>query len=149
MIRSFKRTIRICKGDALGRGLPIYHIDRRIAELDEDFEDGAHIIYVNAKKQENTELGRLMHDLHCKNAEDMYSRVLAERVRELKETQEGVNQMCREMDQIYSEGEMFGFKKGELKKARETALALAKIGMAVEQIAEIVKMPKQTVLEWL
>ena len=137
--------IFITRDDALGRDLPIYHVDRRIAELDEDFEDGAHIIYVNAKKQENTELGRLMHDLHCKNAEDMYSWVLAERVRELKETQEGVSQMCREMDQIYSEGEI----KGELKKAKETALALAKIGMAVEQIAEVVKMPKQTVLEWL
>ena len=31
-----------------------------------------------------------MHDLHCKNAEDMYSRILADRVYELKETQEGV-----------------------------------------------------------
>lgn len=90
-----------------------------------------------------------MDDLYCKNAEDMYSRVLAERVRELKETQEGMNQMCREMDQIYSEGEMFGFKKGELKKAKEITLALAEIGMDVEQIAEVVQIPKQTVLEWL
>ena len=35
-------------------------------------------------------MGRLIHDLHCKNAEDMYSRILADRVYELKETQEGV-----------------------------------------------------------
>ena len=28
-----------------------------------------------------------MHDLHCKNAEDMHSKILADRVCELKETQ--------------------------------------------------------------
>ena len=51
--------------------------------------DEAHIIYVNAKRQDNTELGRLMHDLHCKNAKDMYSKVLADRAYELKETKMG------------------------------------------------------------
>ena len=34
----------------------------------------------------------------------MNSKVLAKRVRELKETQKGVEFMCREMEQIYSEG---------------------------------------------
>ena len=34
--------------------------------------------------QDDTEIGKLVHDLHCKNAEDMYSEVLAQRVRELK-----------------------------------------------------------------
>ena len=45
------------------------------------------VSYVNSKKQDDTELGRLMHDLHCKNAEDMHSKILADRVYELKETQ--------------------------------------------------------------
>ena len=162
-------VIFITRDDALGYDLPIYHVDRRIAELNEDFKDEAHIIYVNAKKQENTELGRLMHDLHCKRAEDMHSRVLAARVYELKETQEGVDQMCCELDQIYSEGERNGeergfkrgeerglkkgeergLKKGELKKAKETALTLAGMGMPVAQIAEAVKMPEETIREWL
>ena len=35
--------------------------------------------------QEDTELSRLMHDLQCKNAEDMHSKILADRVYELKE----------------------------------------------------------------
>lgn len=42
--------------------------------------------HVNSKKQDNTELGRLMHDLHCKEADSMYSSILSARVRELKET---------------------------------------------------------------
>ena len=79
-------VIFITRDDALGYGLPIYHIDRKIEEVSENFKDEAHIIYVNSKKQEDTELGRLMHDLHCKNAEDMHSKILADRVYELKET---------------------------------------------------------------
>ena len=64
------------------------------------------------KAQDDTELGKLMHDLHCKNAEEMHSSILAERVRELKETERGVEIMCREMEQIYSEGMESGIEQG-------------------------------------
>ena len=88
MIRSSRRIIRICRDDILGYGFPIYHIDRHIKEADDSFQDEAHIIYVNSRKQEDTELGRLMHDLHCKNADEMHSPVVVKRVHELKVTQE-------------------------------------------------------------
>ena len=39
------------RDDALGYGLPIYHIDRKIEEVSENFKDEAHIIYVNSKKR--------------------------------------------------------------------------------------------------
>ncbi len=55
---------------------------------------------MNSRGQDDTELGRLMRDFYCKRAEDMCSTVLSERVRELKETQEGVDVMCREMEKI-------------------------------------------------
>ena len=43
----------------LGYGLPIYHINKKIEEAREDFQDGAHLIYVNAKiKDKETALGR-------------------------------------------------------------------------------------------
>lgn len=90
-------VIFITRDDTLGYGLPIYHVERKIEEVSAHFKDEQHIIYVNSSKQEDTELGYLMHDLHCKNAEDMHSKVLAERVFELKETQKGVELMCREM----------------------------------------------------
>ena len=60
---------------------------RIIKETNQEFKDETHIIYVNSSKQDDTELGHLMHDLHCKNADDMYSKVLEDRVRKLKETQ--------------------------------------------------------------
>ena len=149
--------IFITKNDVLGYNLPINHIRRRSNETGEIFEDGQHILYINSKKQDDTELGRLIHDLHCKEADKMYSNVLSARVQQLKETEEGVNQMCQELEEIYNEGEQFGFlrgeqsgvQKGELKKARETTLALLEMGMSAEQIAKAVNLSIETIQSWM
>lgn len=138
-------VIFITKNDVLGYNLPICHIRKRIKETGEIFEDGQHIIYVNSTKQDDTELGHLMHDLHCKESGKMYSSVLSARVHQLKETEEGVTAMCKELEEIYSEGE----QKGELKKAKETALILLEMGMPVEQIAKAVKISTETVQNWI
>ena len=94
-----------------------------------------------------------MHDLHCKDASEMYSDILSARVRELKESEKGVKEMCKELEEIYNEGEQSGvqkgIQKGELKKARETVFALLEMGMPVEQIAKAVKIPLTTVQSWI
>ena len=142
-------VIFITKNDVLGYNLPISHIQRRIKETEDIFQDGQHILYVNSKKQDDTELDRLMHDLHCKEADKMYSNVLSARVQQLKETTEGVNQMCQELEEIYNEGEQSGVQKGELKKARETTLALLEMGMSSEQIAKAVNLSIETIQSWI
>ena len=106
-------VIFITETDALGYHLPIYHISRKIRENGKDFPDSTHIIYVDSKNQEDTELGRLMHDFHCKSPEEMYHSVLQKQVFQLKRTREGVNFMCREMDKIYRDGERVGEKIGQ------------------------------------
>ena len=138
-------VIFITRDDILGYDFPIYHIDRHIKEADDSFQDEAHIIYVNSRKQEDTELGRLMHDLHCKNADEMHSPVLAKRVHELKDTQKGVELMCHEMEKIYSEG----MESGELKAKKETALSLAEMGLSVEKIAKAVNHNVNEVQKWI
>ena len=138
-------VIFITRNDILGYGLAIYHVERVILEVDGFFGDGTHIIYVNSKIQEATELGRIMHDFHCKKAEDMYSRILADRVYELKETQKGVEFMCQEMEQIYYEGE----KSGELKARKETAMLLVEDGMDISRIARLMKVTEQDIHEWI
>ena len=158
-------VIFITRDDVLGYGLPIYHIEKRIKEVDAAFRDEAYIIYVNSRRQEDTELGRLMHDFYCTDAKDIHSEILARRVHELKETQKGVDFMCREMDAIYREGEMRGELRGEKRgeergriegrregqaeKAKEMALSLANMGISAEQIAEAAKVSVNLVQEWL
>ena len=139
-------VIFITRDDVLGYGLPIYHINKKIEEVTEDFQDGAHIIYVNAKiKDKETALGRLMHDLQCRTADEMFSEILAERVRELKETPKGVEDMCREMDEIYNEG----IEIGEQKAKKEAAMTLASMGMSVDKISQAVKESMDQIQQWL
>ena len=143
-------VIFIARNDVLGYGLPIYHITKKVEEVREDFRDGAHIIYVNAKiKDKETALGRLMYDLQCRTADEMFSEILAERVRELKETPEGVYSMCREMDEIYNEGIERGLEKGKMEMKQETVLSMANLGMPVEQIAAVVKESIGMVQKWI
>ncbi len=137
--------IFITRNDVLGYNRAICHINRKVEEENKPFKDEAHIIYVNSKKQEDTELGRLMHDLHCKKSSDMYSKILASRVYELKETEKGVREMCRDMEEIYSEGR----EEGGQEKAREIVLSLAGMGMPIEQIVKAVKMPMEVVQGWI
>ena len=168
-----KYVIFITRDDILAYGLPIYHINRKIEEVEECFQDGSYIIYVNSRKQEDTELGKLMHDLQCKDPEEMYSKILAKRVSELKKTQEGVEEMCREMEEIYYEGmeigeergrrrgieigerrgeergRMRGIEIGEKKVKKETAVSMAEEGMQVERIAKFLKVNVEEVQKWL
>ena len=81
--------------------------------INEPINDGSHILYVNSSCQDSSMLGQLMQDLHCENADDMFSPVLSKRVRELKETPEGVAVMCKEMDMLYRLGEERGERRGE------------------------------------
>ena len=140
--------IFITRRDVLGYNRTICHIDRIVREEKEVFKDREHIIYVNSKKREDTELGRLMHDLNCKKASEMNSEILASRVYELKETEKGVEEMCRDMEEIYNEGEQNGFERGAEKKAKEIVLSMAEEGMELETIAKLVKISVAKVRNW-
>ena len=119
---------------------PILHIKRTVKETGKNYDDKSEIIYINALIQEDTELGKLMHDFHCSRADDMYSEVLANRVRELKETQEGVKFMCKEIDKIYPAGEIRG--------KYETAIKLIELGVNEEMIAEAVGHNIEEIQRW-
>ena len=107
-------VIFITERDVLKKGLPIYHIDRTIAETGEVFGDGAHIIYVNSKIQDETSLGKLMSDFYCTKVEDMNYQVLADRVRYFKEDEEGVAVMCKELEEMCQEAREEGKSEGRI-----------------------------------
>ena len=80
---------------------------------------------------------------------DMNSSNLEDRVYELKETQKGVEFMCHEMEQIYSEGIENGIEKGIEQGKRETVLSLAEMGLSVEKIAKAVKLSVPEIQKWI
>ena len=75
----------ITQTDIFGHGIPIYTINRHFEEIDESFDDGSHIVYVNGNYKGDDTVGRLMHDFGCKEAKDMYYPELAKGIRHFKE----------------------------------------------------------------
>lgn len=121
-------VIFITEHDILGFDLPIYHIERVIKENGADFNDGAHIIYVNGEKREaKTALGRLMHDFFCQNPDDMFDKELAERARYLKEEQGGLSEMCELMQKLTDEA----VKENKIETAEKSLAQGATIGFTV------------------
>ena len=134
-------VIFITENDVLKMGHPIYHIRRTIEGSERLFNDKSHIIYVNSSIQDDTPLGRLMHDFHCKNASDMFNKDIAERVNQLKNTEGGKQYMCKIMDEFDKEAraEERAIIAYNLLKMNVTSIEkIAKAtGLSIERINEI------------
>ena len=122
-------VIFITENDVIGKGKPIYSIERRIDDTDELFDDGEHIIYVNgADKDASTELGKLMHDFFCTDPDDMNYKKLADKVRYFKEDEKGVAAMCKVMEDMRNEA---------VEKDRiQNAIEMLKDGLSIEKVAQ-------------
>lgn len=105
-------VIFITENDVLGKDFKLYTIKRTIQENGELFDDGATILYLNTSKVDDSELGRLSHDLKCNNSKDMYSSILRDEVKKYKEDETEVRHMCRVMEEIKYDGYMEGVEKG-------------------------------------
>ena len=88
----------ITQTDIFGYGIPIYTINRHFEEIDDLFDDGSHIIYVNGNYKGDDEVGKLLHDFGCKESKDMYYPELAKGVRHFKEEEGGRRIMCEAVE---------------------------------------------------
>lgn len=96
-------TIFITEKDFYGMGEPLYVIERMNLTTGKGFGDGEHILYVNGEYRGESDLGKLMHDFNCTEADDMNFDLMAERTRYLKENPEGVNEMCKVLEDMRNE----------------------------------------------
>ena len=143
-------VIFITDEDVLGDGLQKYQVGRKVKETGREFNDHSHIVYVNTAIQDDTELGRLIHDFHCRNADEMYSKALAEQIRNIKETEKGVTDMCQEMEKIYEEGIEQGIEKGieqGIEQGIERMVRNALQNRPAREVSEMLKLPLEQVLD--
>ena len=119
-------VIFITEDDTMKRGKDMYVFDR--VDKDDGLElcDGTHIIYVNGATRSATELGKLVHDLLCRDAAKMYFDVLRKRVGDFKNSKEGRRTMCEAVERIAERREARGEARGKRVGRRETMLATAK-----------------------
>ncbi len=93
-------TIFIVEKDFYGIGKPVYSIERINLDTGKPFEDGEHILYVNGEYRGASDIGKLMHDFNCTDANDMNFELIAERTRYLKENPKGVSEMCKVIEDM-------------------------------------------------
>ena len=79
-----------------------------------------------------------MHDFHCKKADDMKNKLLAERARYLKEDEKGVKHMCRIMEEMA--------KEERLEERLEMAAKILESGeMAESRVKELFKLTEKQI----
>ena len=134
-------VIFITENDVMEKGLPLYPIERCFLGTGERFEDGSHILYVNGAYRGDTPIGKLMHDFSCTDAADMYYGTLADRVRFFKESKEGIEIMCRAMEDMRNQTLKEGMKEVALRMLAAGKYALEEIvnisGLSLEEVKQL------------
>ena len=147
--------IFITEHDVLKGGKPLYTVNRTISELDHAiFTDGSHIIYVNiyvnGEIRNGTALGELMQDFFCKDPRKMHYKVLSDRAGYFKKDKEGVDTMCKLMedyaDKRARQAAEAAAKETAEKAARERSISIAtnlwnKGERDLQQIADLTDLP--------
>ena len=123
-------VIFITENDVMGGDQDVYVYDRTEKKSGRSLSDGTHIIYVNGATRSATKVGKLVHDLLCSDAAEMYFDILRKRVSDFKRSEEGRRTMCKAMERFRSEGKAEGIVEGEARGKREgkreAMLAMAK-----------------------
>jgi len=115
-------VIFITENDVMKRGQEVYSYLRTEEHCGDKLLDGTHIIYVNGATRSETEIGKLVHDLRCRDAAEMHFEVLKKRVGQFKNSEEGRRVMCKAVEE-------FGNRRaaeGKVEGKRETMFATAK-----------------------
>ena len=89
-------VVFVTNGDALGLGEPLIGFEWANAEKGKRLGANARITYVDASYNgfgEDTELGRVVHDLLCPDPDEMLIPAFAEAMREVKESMKGDEEM--------------------------------------------------------
>lgn len=121
-------VIFITENDVIGRGEPLYIVERQIVNIGEPFDDGEHIIYVNgAARNGESELSRLMHDFFTE-PNDMHFKPLADKARFFKQNGKGVAAMCKVLEDMRNEAAW--------QTTVEIVLRLLDMGLTHEQVAQ-------------
>ena len=143
-------VIFITETDVFGEGLPIYEIERYFKHNHKPFNDRSYIIYVNGAYEGNDDIGKLIHDFKCKNPDEFYFEDLAEKVKFLKNTEEGNMELSptlkktadkyikQNKDKYIAKGKKAGIAEALL----ESAKRMIKKGIySLEEIAENLDLP--------
>ena len=93
------------------------------------------MVNIKEDSQDMTPLAKLIHDFNCRKADDMYSSILADRLRYFKEDEKGRKEMCKVIEDLMNE------------EKREIAKEMLEDGVSFEKIARYLKTTPEKIKE--
>ncbi len=141
-------VIFITESDVLNENKPLYIIDRTINGTTQLFGDGSHIIYVNGQIKDDTALGRLMSDFACVDPQKMKYKLLASSAGYYKHNKEGVQIMCRIVEEIVEKERAEARAETRAECEQEMALKMIAMGkLSYVEISAITGIPLDEIKE--
>ena len=147
----------ISETDIRKAGRTVYPVRKYSESDDADYDDGLHVVYVDAEVDDGSDAAVLMRYFKTSDPEDQSQGALSDRVHFLKCEEEGVRILCEITEEIYEigkkagreEGREEGMLLGKTEEARKMARNMAERGFGAEVIAEIIEESAETVRQWL
>ena len=147
----------ISEKDIWKEGETVYPVTKRLGEDGPIYDDGEHIVYVNAEIDDGSRIAKMMKYFKTADPNDNSEGDLSKRVHYLKCEEGGIDIMCEVAERIEArgrlQGEKIGRQQGEKiggeRKARITSQNLYQMGMSPEKIAQAVGEDISTIRQWL
>ena len=141
--------IYMTKFDLFKLGRACYIVNRSIDGTDVILDNGVHEIYVNSANNEQTEVSELMRFfIGTASSNEQFPR-LSQRIQYFKEQKEGVELMCEAVRKYGDEREHRGRAEGRAEGQRREKITMVqqalKLGMPVDVIAQLVRLPVEEV----
>lgn len=152
-----KYVIFITEKDFMKEGRAVYSYIMMEQTTHKPLGDGTHIVYVNGAYENNeSDIGKLMHDFRCKDPSEMNFETLARDVDYFKNGG-GQSQMCKIVEELCKEAKDEGVVEGREQGREETlleqntkyVLKMHKQGKTVKEIADFVEIDEQEVCQIL
>ena len=137
--------IYISETDIWKAGYTSYAVEKRFKNTDIEYDDGFHVLYVNAAVDDGSETADLMRYFKTANPMDASQGELSKRVHFLKCEEGGYKIMCEISEKIYRkgimegrmEGRMEGKEEGRKEERIETVRKLLLAGASMELIKQV------------
>lgn len=121
--------VYISENDIFGYGYPVYHMKHILEETGTVVDDGCHILFANTEYQDGSDKAELLSCFREKMVENPKFPVLSKRMKELKESEGGLQAMSSVLQK---------YEEAARKEERLIAIRnIIKMGVPREKIAQI------------
>ena len=124
--------IYVSERDLWKSGYTLYRVQSIYKGTDIPYEDGRHILYVNAEVDDHTKIAGLMNYFKESDPNDMSQGELSRRIHYLKCEEGGYEEMCEISEKIYREG----MEDGMERDIREVVRVYQELGLSREEILD-------------